>query len=267
MFKRRSLLLSALFAANILAFLLPSVTLSEENPTGSAGEYKVINVKSIIRMDARKEKEFKDFFVNFGTADGATVGRKMKVHREVIKRSEIEGITDKRVNIPIGVLEIILVEDDVSVSRLISVEKRDDNPLAVYDTVMINDIAVPMKKEVKKKKEVITLPDNILFDFDKHNLKKGAKGALSEIAVKIRSGNFKRIDIATHTDSIGSDKYNAALSKRRAKSILNYFTKVAGLPTSLFTTSGYGESRPVSTNKTKFGRQKNRRGEITFFNK
>ena len=70
--------------------------------------------------------------------------------------------------------------------------------------------------------------------------------------------------IATgHTDSVGTDAYNQKLSERRAAAVKDYLVS-KGIPAAKVTTVGKGESQPVATNKTKEGRQKNRRVDIEF---
>ncbi|WP_152911231.1 OmpA family protein, partial [Burkholderia cenocepacia] len=63
------------------------------------------------------------------------------------------------------------------------------------------------------------------------------------------------------TDSVGSDDYNLALSKRRAESVAAYL-KAHGLKTDSMTVSGRGKADPVASNATPEGRASNRRVEI-----
>jgi outer membrane protein OmpA-like peptidoglycan-associated protein len=70
------------------------------------------------------------------------------------------------------------------------------------------------------------------------------------------------IEIAGHTDSVGSDQYNQGLSERRAASIKRYLTEHFAIPTERLMTKGYGESQPRETNETSQGRSVNRRVEV-----
>src|SRR6059036_2623110 len=65
-----------------------------------------------------------------------------------------------------------------------------------------------------------------------------------------------------HTDSIGSDAYNQRLSERRANAVGDYMI-ARGIEAQRITTKGWGESKPIASNKTKEGRAQNRRVEIT----
>jgi outer membrane protein OmpA-like peptidoglycan-associated protein len=67
-----------------------------------------------------------------------------------------------------------------------------------------------------------------------------------------------RVVVEGHTDSTGSDAYNQALSERRAASVGRFLVD-AGIPASIVSTSGAGESSPVDTNDTTEGRANNRR--------
>jgi outer membrane protein OmpA-like peptidoglycan-associated protein len=65
-----------------------------------------------------------------------------------------------------------------------------------------------------------------------------------------------------HTDSVGSEEYNLALSDRRAKAVFDYLTS-RGVDPSRLKSQGFGESNPIAPNDTEAGRAQNRRVEIT----
>ena len=73
--------------------------------------------------------------------------------------------------------------------------------------------------------------------------------------------SFTVVEIAGHTDSIGTDAYNQKLSERRAKAVRDYLVNNLGMDDKLFSAVGYGESRPIADNKTDAGRAENRRIE------
>jgi OOP family OmpA-OmpF porin len=70
-----------------------------------------------------------------------------------------------------------------------------------------------------------------------------------------------RVEIQGHADSTGTNKYNQALSERRAKAIRNYLTKKS-VDASRLTAVGFGEEKPAYSNDTSEGRTKNRRVEL-----
>jgi len=116
----------------------------------------------------------------------------------------------------------------------------------------------PAPKPVAEK---VTLAADVLFDFDKSVLKPEGKAKLDDLAGKVKAINLEVVIAIGHTDSIGSDAYNQKLSVRRAESVKAYLVSKGVEPNRIYT-EGKGEKQPVASNKTKEGRQKNRRVEI-----
>ena len=114
----------------------------------------------------------------------------------------------------------------------------------------------------------ISLQGEILFDFDKADIRLTAESTLAQVAKVIQSYPRARVLVEGHTDSKGSDSYNARLSDRRAVSVKNWLAK-HGVVANSIQTHGWGAARPVALNKhpdgsdDPEGRQKNRRVEIT----
>jgi OmpA-OmpF porin, OOP family len=121
----------------------------------------------------------------------------------------------------------------------------------------------PAKPAAKPKPvaEKVTLAADVLFDFDKAVLKSEGKSKLDDLANRIKGINLEVVIAIGHTDSIGSDAYNQKLSVRRAESVKSYLVSKGVEPNRIYT-EGKGEKQPVASNKTKDGRQKNRRVEI-----
>lgn len=113
----------------------------------------------------------------------------------------------------------------------------------------------------------VTFSADALFDFDKAELKFDAKRTLIDFAQKVKdSKQFREMLIAVgHTDSVGSESYNMALSLARARSVKAYLVQL-GLNAALIRTEGRGEKEPVGDNATEEGRRLNRRVEISFEN-
>ncbi len=111
--------------------------------------------------------------------------------------------------------------------------------------------------------EVITLSDagNVLFDFDKSDLKPAAKSQLDSLMDKLRNADVVSIKVIGHTDGKGSDAYNQALSERRASSVAAYLLS-QGLAPDKLTSEGHGKREPVADNETEEGRAQNRRVEL-----
>jgi len=103
--------------------------------------------------------------------------------------------------------------------------------------------------------------DNVLFDFDKADIKADAIPVLDECVTVLKNNPGVKIQIQGHTDGRGTEAYNMGLSQRRAAAVKQYFVQ-KGVKASMLTTAGYGMSRPVASNATDEGRAKNRRVEL-----
>ncbi len=106
----------------------------------------------------------------------------------------------------------------------------------------------------------ITL-NGVNFDFDKCTLRADAIAILDE-AVRVLNGNDIRVEVAGHTDAVGSDEYNQKLSECRAKVVGDYLTGNGVSGAKISAVNGYGESRPIDTNDTAEGRARNRRTDL-----
>jgi outer membrane protein OmpA-like peptidoglycan-associated protein len=109
---------------------------------------------------------------------------------------------------------------------------------------------------------VVTLGD-VLFDTGQSSLKPGADLTLDRLASYMRANPNTRVLIEGHTDSVGSDSYNDALSQRRADAVAHALI-ARGVGEDDIKAIGRGKGYPVATNDTPAGRQQNRRVEIVF---
>jgi outer membrane protein OmpA-like peptidoglycan-associated protein len=119
---------------------------------------------------------------------------------------------------------------------------------------------------------VVNLPD-VLFEFGKSNLTTSAREKARTIAdILGNQARGRRVSIEGHTDSIGSDAANQALSERRANSVAVALEN-EGVGRDRISTTGYGKRYPVAPNKNAdgsdnpSGRAKNRRVEVIIENK
>ena len=84
---------------------------------------------------------------------------------------------------------------------------------------------------------------------------------LQGLVAKLNSPTVTKVRVIGHTDGVGSDSYNQALSERRASSVAEYLIG-QGLEMGKVTSQGRGESEPVTDNETEEGRARNRRVEL-----
>ncbi len=120
------------------------------------------------------------------------------------------------------------------------------------------------KKKTAAKKDlsspVVVLKD-VIFDFDKDVLLPGAEPTLVKALEILLKNPSLKFEVGGHTDSEGIGLYNIDLSERRAKAVINWLV-AKGMNRNRFTFKGYGEAKPISSNRTPAGRQMNRRVEI-----
>lgn len=90
--------------------------------------------------------------------------------------------------------------------------------------------------------------ENIFYDFDKATLRPESKEALDELVVLLQENPHVAVEMSAHTDRMGTEEYNMALSERRAKSVVDYLI-AAGIPAGRLSWQGYGESRPKTVTK------------------
>lgn len=154
--------------------------------------------------------------------------------------------------------------------------------IAVLRLSILNQIRDSMIKSMGDASKVsisdngnIILSESILFDVGSSEIKPEAAPALDQLVDVFEQflsdeENAKYVDsivISGHTDSTGSDEDNRVLSTDRANAVLSYL--MAGKGGRLnrygqyFCAAGYGETRPVATNRTEEGRAANRRIEIS----
>ena len=110
----------------------------------------------------------------------------------------------------------------------------------------------------------VTFESGLLFASGSDVLRADAKSNLATFAKSLDKYPNTDVLIVGHTDSVGTDSYNAALSARRAASAQSYLV-TQGVTTSRLRSAGRGETEPIAPNATDEGRQKNRRVEVAIY--
>jgi outer membrane protein OmpA-like peptidoglycan-associated protein len=107
----------------------------------------------------------------------------------------------------------------------------------------------------------LTLPD-VLFEFGSAELRPEARQALAEVVVRLATIPG-RLSIAGYTDSVGSTRMNLSLSEARAGAVRDLLV-AHGVPAARIEVRGMGSMKPIASNETPEGRERNRRVEITW---
>ncbi len=122
----------------------------------------------------------------------------------------------------------------------------------------------PPTGEMLTKPAVATKVVRVNYDFNSALLRPTEKLKLKNEYGKIVAMNANsRFRIVGHTDNIGGREYNLELSKRRAKSIVDFFIETYGLSANQFVYDGKGPDQPVASNESEDGRALNRRAECS----
>ena len=132
-----------------------------------------------------------------------------------------------------------------------------------------DSLLITLYKEVELEKifpEKEIVIQNIYYDYDKASLREESLPILDQLVSFFEENSDLTIEIGSHTDSRGSDSYNADLSQRRAQSVVDYFVS-QGVPGGQLSAKGYGESKLINscTNRIECTEEKHQENRRTTF--
>lgn len=120
-----------------------------------------------------------------------------------------------------------------------------------------------MSKEIAEKGRTTLC---VLFDTGKSVIKKESYKEIDDFAAVMKNNPGYKVVIEGHTDNVGGAALNKKLSHKRAEAVKKYLVTKGGIDAKRLTAKGYGKDKPVASNKTKEGREKNRRVEAALKN-
>jgi OOP family OmpA-OmpF porin len=106
---------------------------------------------------------------------------------------------------------------------------------------------------------LVTITLDVEFDTNKAIVKDEYRNEIKKVADFMKTYPNTTAVIEGHTDNVDTAEYNQKLSEARANSVRQYLIENFGIKASRLTAVGYGETKPIASNKTEEGRQKNRR--------
>ncbi len=151
-------------------------------------------------------------------------------------------------NVPVGDNIELLITSPGYVPKKVLVSSNDKHRRVVLD-------------KIAKGEGFIV--ENIYFEVNKAYLKKDSLDIIDKLITIMKNKTGLRVEVRGHTDSTGDKDYNQKLSERRADAVVEYMIK-NGISPERVRSVGFGQTRPVASNKTKEGRRKNRRTEFFF---
>ena len=146
----------------------------------------------------------------------------------------------------------------VSAPGYVFVSENYDVPAGI----LYSEITRDYRLEQPQARQRFTL-ENIFFDLRLATLRPESDLELARLAGFLKERPGARIEVGGHTDSTGSIPFNMELSEERARTVKEHLVSKHGIDPARIEIRGYGPTRPVETNTTDEGRQKNRRVEFT----
>ena len=126
----------------------------------------------------------------------------------------------------------------------------------------VKQILTDLNAQQSEEGLVVPLPEQVLFDFNKAEVRPDATPTLDKVAQVVGFYAGAQVEIQGHTDDVGTDQFNQGLSERRANAVRDHLIGVNGIPAESLVVKAFGESRPVAPNDSEANRQRNRRVEV-----
>ena len=130
----------------------------------------------------------------------------------------------------------------------------------------LNELQSKLIQVTKDARGIILSMSDILFDVNKASLKADLKTSLAKVAGILSVYQQFNVSIEGNTDNTGSAEHNMKLSQQRADNVKNFLVE-QGIDAGRLTAKGLGMTMPIADNKTKEGRQKNRRVDLVIQDK
>ena len=108
----------------------------------------------------------------------------------------------------------------------------------------------------------ILIPTDLLFQFNQSDLQEAARLSMMKLGLLIKRNQESKFVIEGHTDTLGSDEYNMALSLKRAQSVQSWLVESLGLGSDRVDVKGFGETKPLVPTGDRDAQAINRRVEI-----
>jgi OmpA-OmpF porin, OOP family len=187
-----------------------------------------------------------------------------KQQGEVVLMSRERELNQKSQQIDQKAREAQLAQEQAERARLQAQEAQAKAEQLLAQNRELQDQLKELQGKQTDKGLVLTLGD-VLFETAKAELLPSATHNLNKIAEFLTQYPNRNVLIEGHTDDRGGDAYNQGLSEQRAESVRMSLIQ-RGISPQRIITHGYGKARPIESNASEMGRQKNRRVEITILN-
>lgn len=150
--------------------------------------------------------------------------------------------------------------------EVVKEEKVEEEVEKVEEIKVEEEPEIRIVDKIEEAKKIETYNFRVEFDLDSAMIRRDYFGNVQE-AIDFLNANpeaeIVKVLIEGHTDSSGSKSYNYALAKRRADRVKQLLIDELNIYPEIIEIHSYGESNPITSNKTEAGRQKNRSAVVT----
>ncbi|MBV9342691.1 MAG: OmpA family protein [Acidobacteria bacterium] len=146
-----------------------------------------------------------------------------------------------------------------------SLDRRYIEKLAGNFSMASSEPAIEYHEPAQGTTPLATQHRSIYFDPSSARMSLDSRAVVDELASTMRAYENTVVDIEGNTDSTGSRAYNIQLSHQRANAVRDYLIEKYGFPAARLKTLGNGPDKPIDSNTTSEGREKNRRTDIKVY--
>ena len=222
---------------------------------------------------------------SFDTEANSRIGLKNKARREQMEKDRLRYNNNSlksdlaRQSKEDSVAQARQKRESDSLAAVMAGKNRGDSlamaKKARQDSLALAEAARKLAEEKSKRSEMenqllstgLLLMDAVYFETNKTDISINSKPYLNIIAKMLAKYPKLQIEVAGHTDNVGTDSYNNSLSQGRSQSVVTYMAMNTPALQPVLSAHGYGESQPKADNTTAEGRKLNRRTELQVLNK
>lgn len=171
--------------------------------------------------------------------------------------------TNEKIGIAIGVL-LLIGGGGFMLWHLLTKKKRECIKAGGKWDSKTKSCILPEKPKIEQPKEIKEVKeafDNLTFISGSSEIASSSFPSLDKLVDYLKKNELLQLRLEGHTDSQGDDDYNQQLSEKRALAVENYIVS-KGIDKNRVSSKGFGETKPIATNTTSQGREKNRRVEF-----
>jgi len=163
--------------------------------------------------------------------------------------------------VPAGEYQAKLVVYDIAGN------KGTASPQKFNVEILIPKLVEGVKVEEEERGLKITFSVKVLFGIGKAILREDGYVAVDQAIRVLKEYPLNKVSVEGHTDSVGDSVYNQKLSEMRARAVYDYLVEKGEIDRTRLSVKGWGEERPIASNRTARGRDLNRRVEIIILKK